>query len=220
MPGGPRLHTVVDETQLAAALGPRPDGGRAVALIGGADRLPEAAVHLIGPFVETVAVTLDRLRTALVDGGTDSGVMRLIGAARTQVHGTFRLVGVVPAGTLDRPSRDGRTISLARDHPEIILVPGDQFGDETIWLYRTADYLGSGTAPTIVVNGGELSLKEAQRRLAAGHVVIAVAGSGRAADILAGNEDAQRSLRVVSLDVDSPTLAAVLESSGGGGGSG
>ncbi|MGH9886492.1 MAG: hypothetical protein ACREBE_13240, partial [bacterium] len=91
-------------------------------------------------------------------------------------------------------------------------VPGAWFGDETPWIFAAADYLGGGSAATIVVNGGALAYDEARQRLAIGHPVIAVEGSGRAADDLAGDKDLRASgrLRVMPLTVDDAALAEAL----------
>ncbi|HEV2006357.1 MAG TPA: hypothetical protein VGQ85_07040 [Candidatus Limnocylindrales bacterium] len=225
MTSAPQVTRVADAAELAAALGPRPEHGRAIALIGGADRMDGAATEAIEQFFANLAFAVDGLGASLVDGGTDSGVMRLIGAARSRAEGSFRLIGVAPAGTLERDSRTGHPIRLAEDHPEIILVPGDRFGDETASLFAAADYLGSGGAATIVVNGGRLTFDEAVQRMTSGRTVIAVAGTGRAADVLAGGPViegigplaadlvAGPLLRVVPLTLDVAEIAATLESS-------
>ena len=173
------------EHALLAAIGPPLHGGQAIALIGGADNLVAAARARIAPFFRTLAEALDAAHAVLVDGGTESGVMRLVADARRETGATFRLIGVVPRGRIGRPTRGGTVVALAEGHTELLLVPGTKFGDESPWLFRAADHLAGGHASTLVVNGGRLSLGEAVRRLAAGAPVAAVEGSGRAADALA-----------------------------------
>jgi len=199
--------------ELLGALGEAPSEGRSIALVGGADLLSDDDRAAIERFFSVLVEHLERTNTAVVDGGTDSGVMQLIGQERASRDASFRLVGVAPRGALDRRTRDGAEIRLAPGHPEIILVPGSQFGDESEWLFAAADYLAGGSAPTIVINGGKLTHEEATGRLAADHLVVAVAGSGRAADELAGDEGLRASgrLRVVPLTADAATLTAALE---------
>jgi len=199
--------------ELLGALGDAPREGRAIALVGGADLLSEDARAALERFFAVLAEHLELTNTAVVDGGTDSGVMQLIGQERASRDASFRLVGVAPRGALDRTTRDGAEIRLAPGHPEIILVPGSRFGDESEWLFAAADYLAGGSAPTIVINGGKLTHEEATSRLATDHIVVVVAGSGRAADELAGDEGlrASRRLRVVPLTADAATLTAALE---------
>jgi hypothetical protein len=178
--------TVVEtEQELLAAIGTPPPGTRAVALVGGADKVAPAALPALAAFFRTLASVLDSDRWVLVDGGTDSGVMRLVAEARAATNSTFRLVGVAPRGRVGRATRGGDVVTLAGGHPELLLVPGTSFGDETPWLFRAADHLAGGRAVTLVVNGGRLTLGEAIRRLDASLPVVGVAGSGRAADVLA-----------------------------------
>lgn len=219
MPGVERPVESVAELQAALdALGTRT--GRALILIGGADATETDRFAAIRSLFLVFAAYLARTGTALIDGGTDSGVMRLIAEARHRSNGTFPLIGVAPAGALLRTTRTGAPITAASDHDLIVLVPGSRFGDETSWLFAAADYLADTAAPTLLVNGGQLAGDEARQRLDAGHVVIAVAGSGRAADELAQDPGlrASRTLRVIPLDVDAAGIAAAIE--GGARGSG
>ena len=199
--------------ELLAALGPAQPGGRALILLGGADSMPEDERLRVQALFRQVLEYVETTGTAVVDGGTDSGVMRMIGQLREELGGTFRLIGVLPAGALERTTRDGRRIALAPGHPEILLTPGSAFGDETDWLFAAADHLAGGDAPTLVVNGGRLTLEEAHLRLEAGKPVVTVAGSGRSADQLASDEGLRASgrLHVVPLSADSATLAEALE---------
>lgn len=203
---------VATQADLIAALGPAQPDGRAVILVGGADLTePERLAELRALF-DTLAAYFERTCTTVVDGGTDSGVMRLMAEARSKIGGEFRLIGVAPAGAFERPTRDGAPIKLARDHSMVVLVPGSDFGDETEWLFAAGDHLAGGSAPTIVVNGGKLTLEEASLRLEQGHPVIVVEGSGRAADELAADEGLRASgrLRVIPLSVDDAGLEASI----------
>jgi hypothetical protein len=206
---------VASEADLLAALGPIEAGSRAIILIGGADATEPERLEELRRFFDTLVRHCEATRTTVVDGGTDSGVMRLIAEARTAVLGTFRLIGVAPEAAFDRPTKAGEQIAPARDHSMILAVPGEWFGDETRWLFATGDHLAGGAAPTIVVNGGALTMDEALQRLEQGHRVIAVAGSGRAADELAADrayETLRTSgrLRVMHLTADEAGLIEAL----------
>jgi hypothetical protein len=210
---------VASAEELADALGPRRPNGRAVALIGGADFTEPEMLGALRRWFRVLAGYVAGTGTAVIDGGTDSGVMRLIAEARHAAGATFPLIGVAPAGALRRTSRTGAPIEPAHDHDLILLVPGDHFGDETALLFAASDHLAGGPtlAPAIVVNGGELALREAHGRLGAGGVVVAVEGSGRAADELARDlrDDSQLRasgrLRTIPLETDQAGLAAALE---------
>lgn len=208
----PRVTEVQTRDALIATLGPRPADGRSLVLVGGADAMSPEAAEQLPAFFAVLAGYLERTGTAVVDGGTDSGVIRLIGRARTSACATFRLIGVIPAGALERTTRTGAPITIEPDHPEIVLVPGSRFGDESDWIFEAADHLGVAPAPTLVVNGGRLTFGEAQKRLAAGHRVVVVEGSGRAADELAGDADLRASGRLlaVGLTATEQALAVAL----------
>ena len=51
---------------------------------------------------EIVALS-ERLRSSVVDGGTDAGIMQLVGKARAAAQATFPLVGVAAEGTVVIP---------------------------------------------------------------------------------------------------------------------
>jgi hypothetical protein len=199
---------------LTAALGPAQPGRRAVILIGGADLTEDRRTIELRRFFGVLASYCQRTATTVTDGGTNSGVMRLIADARSKVDGSFGLIGVAPGGAFERTTRTGAPIELAPDHDLVLLVPGSRFGEETAWLFAAADHLANGSAPTIVVNGGHLTFEEANLRLATGYRVIAVQGSGRAADELVADEGLRASgkLRVIPLAVDDASLAASIES--------
>jgi hypothetical protein len=190
------------------------DGG-AVILVGGATFADAADpfATAVRRFLATLARVCQETGTAVVDGGTDAGVMRWFAEARTAVDGSFPLVGVAPQGAFERTTRTGEPIVPAGGHSLILTVPGSRFGDETGWLFATADRLGSGSAPAIVVNGGRLALSEARQRIDGGHVVLAVAGSGRAADELAVDQGllASGRLRLIPMSADEASLADALE---------
>jgi hypothetical protein len=208
------LQSVESTADIERELSRFPATGRSLLLVGGADfaDCPPEVVDAIRRFLDRLARVCDATGAAVVDGGTDSGVMRWFAEAREAVGGTFPLVGVAPAGAFRRSSRTGASIRPAAGHSIVLAVPGDRFGDEQVRLFEVVDRLGV-SAPTIVVNGGRLSLEEALLRLEGGHVVLTVEGSGRAADELAADEGLRASgrLRVISLEIDEPTLAAALE---------
>ncbi len=199
-----RVTSIRTNDELLHAIGPRPAGAHAVALVGGADGISDESAASLSRFFRALARAIDRLGAVVIDGGTDSGVMRMIAEAREGIGATFRLIGVAPGERIDTRTRHGELVEMARDHPEVILVPGNTFGDETPWLFRAADHLAGGRAPTLVVNGGRVTFREAVRRLGDGGRVIAVAGSGRAADVLALAER-----RGGQLPVGDPIVAGV-----------
>jgi SLOG in TRPM, prokaryote len=148
----------------------------------------------------------ERLGVVVIDGGTDAGVMHLIGRARTRAGATFPLVGVPAVGTVRFPSkRRGvrRRWPLDAYHAHFVLVPGAAWGDEAPWIARVATELAGGSpSVTVLVNGGKISYKDVACSLEVGRPVLTVAGSGRTGDQLAsavrGGPAAERAVRLAA----------------------
>ncbi len=174
---------------------PRPT----ILLLGGASGLQQAELEMLRPFFEgTLAPLAQELGTYVVDGGTDAGVMLLMGQARAVTCGDFPLVGVAAAGTVAFPDspidltfrgEDEESLNcwpLEPHHTHFVLVSGSRWGDESPWLTRTAQALGNGApSVSVLVNGGETSWEDVSHSVSAGCPVVVIAGSGRVADALA-----------------------------------
>lgn len=165
---------------------PRPT----LVLVGGASGIGEADMtKLQRLFVEAIAPLAQELEVAVVDGGTDAGIMRFIGQARTEIGATFPLIGVVAVGTVILPDcspPNSDAAPLEPNHTHFILVPGSQWGDESPWISRIATVLSEGfPSVTIVVNGGEITFRDVSNSVLADRLAIALDGTGRTADKLA-----------------------------------
>ena len=167
-------------------------------VVGGAADMGAADRAGVEPLFVTLAAWASRVGAAVVDGGTDAGVMRLMGRARQRDAG-FPLVGVavaaLVAGTDARPV--GEQATLEPNHSHILLVPGTSWGDEVSWISSVAGSLAAGApSATVVVNGGDVAFDDVAESIAAGREVLVLAGSGRTADTIAdavsGNRTDQR----------------------------
>jgi hypothetical protein len=225
--GAARALEVADADELPGALTalglvpPRP----AVVVVGGAGGLDDAALRrLRSVFASGVVPVLERCGAAAVDGGTFSGVMRLLGETRSTLGAAFPLVGVVAVGTVAMPGRlapPGAEAVLEPHHTHFVLVPGKQWGAEAPWIAQTATVLAGGApSVTVLVNGGEIAYTDVECSMQAGRHVVVVAGSGRTADTLAAalagaetNEHARAlaaSGLIRSVPVDEPSALAGL----------
>jgi hypothetical protein len=199
-----------------------------LALVGGADALNESDMaNLYSLFAEVLAPLAEALGTAVVDGGTDAGVIRLMGQARFRTNSSFPLIGVAAAHTIMLPSSTfspSEVALLEPHHTHFVLVPGSEWGDESPWLGRVASVLAEGApSVTVVVNGGEITWEDVTRSVEAGRPVVTIAGSGRTADKLAAalggeetDERAQKltasgSIEAVELAADRNILWTTLE---------
>ncbi|MEM9213599.1 MAG: hypothetical protein AAGD25_04560 [Cyanobacteria bacterium P01_F01_bin.150] len=159
-------------------------------LVGGASKLSPGDFEKVETlFLKVLAPLAQELGLAVVDGGTDAGIMRLIGQARKTIGGTFPLIGVAPLGLVNLPNQpalSGDSAPLEEHHTHCLLIPGDQWGDESPWIATVASTLASGLPSTaILINGGEVTWKDAQSNVEVKRKVVVVDGSGRTADILA-----------------------------------
>jgi len=164
---------------------PRPT----LVMIGGAGGMNPDELDRLNPlFIEVLVPFAEARGIAIVDGGTDSGVMKLMGQARRMLDGTFPLIGVAATGTISPPgssSTHNDSAFLEQHHSHFVLVPGSRWGSETPWIARVAKIIaGSMPSATILINGGEITLKDAAQSVKAKRPTIVIAGSGRAADQL------------------------------------
>ena len=186
------LRAVGDRTQLAPILTqmglgtPRPT----LVLIGGADYLNERrSAALKQLFAQVLAPLAQELGLYVVDGGTDAGVMRLMGQARQAIGGSFPLIGVAPNELVLMPgetSLNPDAAPLEIHHTHCLLVPGTEWGAESAWIAATASVLaGSQPSATVLVNGGNVAWKDALCSVEAGRPLWVMLGSGRTADQIA-----------------------------------
>lgn len=180
-----RQSELPDALQAIGLQEPRPT----LVLVGGASGLSDDYVaSLRGLFVEKLAPLAEKLQAYVVDGGTDSGVMRLMGQARFEIGGTFPLIGVAAIGTVILPYIKNSFADAARleaNHSHFVLVPGTNWGDESGWIADVATKL-AGRAPsvTVLINGGKIALQDARNSIEADRPLVVVAGSGRTANRL------------------------------------
>ncbi|MBV6623091.1 MAG: hypothetical protein KI793_09145 [Rivularia sp. (in: Bacteria)] len=157
-------------------------------ILGGAGKMSETDLsRLRSLFVNVLAPVVEKLGASVVDGGTDFGVMQMIGQARAQIQGTFDLIGITPVGKVALPNQPTpeEVTALEPNHSHFVLIPGSDWGDESPWLANVATVIAKGKpSVAILVNGGEISKKDVSESHKANRTVLAVDGSGRLADTL------------------------------------
>jgi len=173
-----RVHA---DSELAGAVEALGVGGRAaLVVVGGAGGMSERETRRLAPlFGDILAPLAQRLRATVIDGGTDAGVMRLMGDARGKTGATFPLIGVIVEELVE-------SVGLEPNHTHFVLVPGSEWGHETPWLVRLASVVAGGeSSATVLVNGGEIALDDVRHSIEAGRPVVVLEGSGRTADAIA-----------------------------------
>ncbi|WP_346291865.1 hypothetical protein [Sphaerothrix gracilis] len=167
-----------------------PSGRRTLVLVGGASKISQKDFNrLQALFTEVLAPLAEQLNMVVIDGGTDAGVMKLMGKARLKIGASFPLVGVAPIGLVSlptQPSSHPDAAPLEPHHTHCFLVPGNEWGDESPWIARLATAIASDMpSVTLLVNGGGVTWKDAACSLAEHRPIIVISGSGRTADIIA-----------------------------------
>jgi hypothetical protein len=185
-----------------------------LAVVGGAAGLDEAGKkRLLALFGHALVPVIVSRQAVVVDGGTDSGVMQLIGRARAAAGVSFPLVGVAAEKTIILPGDDaepGDRAPLERNHSHFVLVPGSSWGDESPWLSRVATVIAGGApSATILVNGGEIAFQDVAHSLDANRPVLAIAGTGRTADRIAAAVEGDRADEQAARLAGSPLITAV-----------
>jgi hypothetical protein len=193
-------------------------GRRVLVVVGGASGLDEPGKERLGSLFGEVLVPVAReWDAAVVDGGTDSGVMQLLGQASTTAGASFPLVGVAVDEKVTAPggTEPGRR-ALERHHTHFVLVPGSSWGDESPWLSQVATAIAAGApSVTVLVNGGEVALRDVANSVAAGRPALVIEGTGRAADRVAAALAGDRSDPQAAHLASSPLVTAVRWPEGG-----
>jgi hypothetical protein len=181
-----RVATIDD---LARAADKLEVGGRsALVVVGGASGMSPHETRRLHPvFRDVLAPTAQSLDATVIDGGTDVGVMQLMGTARGEAGWRFPLIGVLVDDLVTCSSTsDEQAVALEPHHTHFVLVPGSEWGEEARWLARLATVVAtSHGSATVLVNGGETAVADVRHSIEAGRHVAVLDGSGRTADVLA-----------------------------------
>lgn len=188
-----------------------------IVLIGGgiAERDETVTRHAI----QTIAKLAEDHKALIICGGTDMGVMAEIGQARWQHHYEFPLIGITLEDLVTWPDGPQGTKflwwgkerwPLAPHYSHFILVPGEEFGDESPWIVSAATLLSRDhPSVTILINGGEVSRKDIELSVESGRPVIALNHTGRLADELASQPDRQTLITIVTANIEQRIIDAV-----------
>ncbi len=151
-----------------------------IVLVGGAGGIDIQDQPSVQKAISIVAKLAEETSSAIIDGGTQFGVMLEIGRQRKQNNYSFPLIGTLPVGKFTQ--KEPQAI-LEHNHTHFILAPGDQWGDESIWIAKIGTILSRNKKSiTILINGGEVSKIDIKCSLMENRTTIIIRGTGRLAD--------------------------------------
>ena len=163
-----------------------------IMIVGGASNMSEQVhpnvVQLFAHGVAHVAISVGAM---IIDGGTQAGVMTMIGQGVAEQQHRSTLLGVAPTGRVTYPGKlpqvgDDERVSLDPNHSHFVLVEVSKFGDETETMYGLAAVLSTACpSVAILINGGPIAEEEVLHNVRQGRSIIVIEGSGRFADDVA-----------------------------------
>lgn len=181
---------------------------RAVLLLNGgaSDMSSTEMARLHGLLVRGVARVVAEQGITVIDGGTQAGVMQMMGEGHTAAGGNSPLIGVCPAALVSWPgsSTDHDLIPLEPHHTHFVLTSGYRWGAETGTMFALATALSVRVSSlAILVNGGSIARQEMLFNVRQGREIIVIQGSGRLADLIAA---------IVGGDIEPPDddIAAIV----------
>ena len=194
-----------------------------IMVFGGAKGLDDSRNARLGElFTSAVAPAAAEAGALVIDGGTQSGVMAMMGEALARDGRESHLLGIAPAGKVMYPggpkdANIGDGAPLEPNHSHFVLVESDKWGDETGTMFKLAEALKVAVV-TMLINGGQIAENEALRGVRNGWPLLVVEGSGRFADELSAAirnatldtsatiNEITRSGRVKLFSIDKPAL--------------
>jgi hypothetical protein len=179
-----------------------------ILLIGGADKLDEKLTsRLTQLFSRGIARAAADAEALIIDGGTEAGVMQIMGQSIVDRGRKSSLLGIAPAGKVTYPG--GPTVAgndsapLDPNHSHFVLVDGKEWGSETETLFELAAAFNKPVL-AILVNGGAIAKDELLQSVRRNWPVIVIEGSGRLADQVAA-------LKKEPSQIEDPVFAEIVE---------
>ena len=147
----------------------------------------------------------------IIDGGSQAGVMELMGTAIAEQGYRSPLLGVSPASLVFYPGHTATSekkeeiAALDSNHSHFVLVETDEWGGETETMYQLASIFSrERPSVAVIVNGGTIIINEALYNVRQKRPMIVFEGSGRAADEIA------RLWREKPATIEKPELAEIV----------
>jgi hypothetical protein len=152
-------------------------------------------------YIAQLAADIDGL---IIDGGTESGVMKLMGQKVAQIQSNPpQILGIAPMGKVTSPEGEVKeiaddTASLEPNHSHFVLIQGNRWGDETDKMFEIIGALPDEPIQTVVIlaGGGEISKKEILHSVRHGLPIIVIENTGKLADEIASYKKRQKPSKI------------------------
>ncbi|MGZ4924861.1 MAG: DUF4231 domain-containing protein [Halobacteriota archaeon] len=177
-------NTPVNDTLKALDIGVKPQA--LILIFGGADQFSGPSAGRLAALFSGIARVAADTGALIMDGGTQVGVMELIGQAAADIGRRSLLLGVAPYGRVIESGAAkggaGRP-RLDPNHSHFVLVDCSEWGCETRTLFSLADVIGDRIpVVAILANGGPVSKNEALQTVRRGWPLVIIKGTGGVAD--------------------------------------
>ncbi len=214
--------------EIVTALGVEKAYKAVILVLGGAADLDQKLIpRLTQLFGRGIARAAAETNAVVLDGGTQAGVMALMGEGVAGRGHPITLIGVAPASKVSYPGGpepgEGR-VPLEPNHTHFVLVEGDDWGSETATLFSLVAALMDKTVETrkaglwrkpetanervpglaVLAGGGAVTREEALRAVRQQLPLIVIEGSGGLADEIAAAWKQKETLP------DDPVMAEIL----------
>lgn len=151
-----------------------------IVLVGGAGGIGWWDKFPMRKAIGIIAKLAEETQSAVVDGGTQAGIMQEIGRQRKRNKFSFPLIGVVFDSLLIKEEPGS---VLDPNHSHFFLIPGEDWGDESAWISKIATAIaGEKKSITILVNGGQISRTDVDYSTLEDRPTFVMRGTGRMAD--------------------------------------
>lgn len=166
--------------------------GPVIFISGGAADMSEDDIAATTQVIEAGLATFAEARhITIIDGGTNAGVMRMMGQARQKYHLSFPLIGVAPRLKVEYPlfPNQRSEARLEAGHSHFVLIDYGGWGHESQAIVDLTRTISGGTYPMlgILINGGKIAEQDIYLATTKGEnriPILVLDGSGRKADEL------------------------------------
>ena len=149
-----------------------------ILVLGGADNInTELVPKLIQLFGRGIAKAAIEAEAIIIDGGTQSGVMAMMGEGVARRDYKTQLIGVAPLTKISYPDKGSTNgTPLEPNHSHFVLVEGKEWGTETATIFNLIKVLSSQHQSEVELN--EKNTKSASKNDTSKIPVVAILAGG------------------------------------------